>query len=98
MNSVIAIAALALFSVGASAKVEIKGNNTQTVTVKNGAIVNSAAGMGAKAKMTAASVTGNVSIGGNNKQTLDVKNGAIVNSAAGMGVTSEMNLGSVTGK
>ena len=81
----------------AVAKVEIKGNNEQTITVKNGAIANTAVGMGASAKLSAASVTGNVKIGGNNKQTLSVTNGAIANTAVGMGTKAEMNLGTVSG-
>ena len=98
MKHIIVIASLALASSVAFAKVEIKGNNEQTVTIKNGAVANTAVGMGAKAKLSAASVEGNAKIGGNNKQTLSVTNGAIANTAVGMGTTAELNIGTVSGK
>ena len=94
--SVFAVA-LAVASL-ASAKVEIKGNNEQTTTIKNGAVANTAVGMGAKAKMSVNSVEGNVKIGGNNKQTFSLTNGAVANTAVGMGTKAEMNLGTISGK
>ncbi|BBH12250.1 hypothetical protein [Chromobacterium haemolyticum] len=97
MKKLIAIAIMAGFTSAAYAKVEIKGNNTQAVKVKNGAILNMSSGMVSKAKLSAASVEGNVKIDGNNTQTLDVNNGALLNMAM-PGSEAELSVGTVTGK
>jgi len=88
----------AVVSLQAHAAVTVGGNNQQKVTVTNGAIANSAVGVGAKATQNVASNKGNVKIGGNNKQEVTVKNGAIVNSAVGVMSKAEQNIASNEGK
>ena len=88
---------MAAFALSAQADVKIGGNNKQSVNVKNGAVVNMAAGAGAVAKQNLASNKGNVKIGGNNDQRVDVKNGAVVNMAAGAMTKAEQNLASNDG-
>ena len=93
----ILVAGLAL-GVAAQAEVKIGGNNKQTVTVKNGAVLNAAIGAGAQAKQNLASNKGNVKIGGNNTQEVSVKNGAVLNAAIGAGTKAEQNRASNDGK
>lgn len=89
------VAAAALCFAGmASADIEIKGNNKQTVKVK-GAVLNAAIGMGAVAKQNLSSNAGNVSIKGNNTQETEVT-GAVLNAAIGMGSQAKQNLASNT--
>ena len=59
MNKSIAILAAGLIlGVAAQAEVKIGGNNKQTVTVKNGAVLNAAVGAGSKAEQNLASNEG----------------------------------------
>jgi hypothetical protein len=93
-NMMITLAAgtVLAFSSASFAAVKIKGNNDQSTTV-NGAVANTAVGVGAKAKQNISSNKGNVSISGDNKQDTTV-NGAIANTAVGVGARAEQNLSS----
>ncbi len=99
MKKTVAMIACGLL-LGASVQAEVKigGNNKQTVTVKNGAVLNAAVGPGAQAKQNLASNKGNVKIGGNNTQEVSVKNGAVLNAAVGPMSKAEQNLASNEGK
>lgn len=80
----------ASLALSANAKVEIGGDNDQSVNVK-GAVTNMAFG-GSKAIQNLASNQGKVTIGGNNKQSVEIK-GAVTNMAFG-GSKAVQNLGS----
>jgi uncharacterized protein YjlB len=92
------VAAAAMVSGAAMAEVKISGKNTQTVTIKNGAVLNAAIGAGATARQNLASNAGTVSIGGDNTQTVTVNNGAVLNAAIGAGTTAAQNLASNTSR
>ena len=96
-KSIIFAAAALSFALGVQAEVKIGGNNKQSVTVKNGAVVNMANGAMATAKQNLASNKGKVDIGGNNNQEVSVKNGAVVNMANGAMTKAEQNLASNDG-
>lgn len=97
VKKIVAIAACAILPGVAFAGVEIKGNNEQTVTIKNGAIANVAVGALSKAKLSAASVEGNATLN-NSKQLVTVTNGALANVAVGATSTAELNVATVNGK
>lgn len=80
------------FSGASFAAVKIKGNNEQSTNVQ-GAVANTAVGVGARAKQNISSNKGNVSINGNNKQQTNVQ-GAVANTAVGVGAHAEQNLSS----
>ncbi len=86
------------FAGAASAKVEIGGNAKQELKVKNGAILNVAAGMGNTATQKINNVEGKVKIGGDLTQSTTVENGAILNVAAGMGNKATQKLNNIEGK
>jgi metal-dependent HD superfamily phosphatase/phosphodiesterase len=90
-------AALVLASGSALAQVKIKGNNEQTVTIKNGGVANVAGGMGAEARTNIASNKGKVDIGGNSKQAVSIENGGVANVSGGARTKATMNLGSNDG-
>jgi uncharacterized protein YjlB len=93
------IAAVAFcFAGAASAKVEIGGNATQDMKVKNGAVLNLSAGMGSKAEQKINNVEGKVKIGGDLTQKTSVENGAILNLAAGMGAKATQKINNIEGK
>jgi uncharacterized protein YjlB len=99
MKKTLFIAAAALsMALGAQAEVKIGSKNTQSVTVKNGAVLNMANGNLAEAKQNLASNKGNVKIGGSNTQTVSVTNGAVLNMANGNMTKAEQNLASNEGK
>jgi len=86
------------FAGAASARVEIGGSAKQELKVKNGAVLNVAAGMGNKAEQKLNNVEGTVKIGGNLTQTTSVENGAILNVAAGMGNKATQKINNIEGK
>jgi uncharacterized protein YjlB len=97
-KTIITLATVSLVLSGtAFAQVKIGGKNDQQVDVKNGAIINSAAGAASQARQNIASNKGNVNIGGDNHQQVNVKNGAIINSAAGAATKAVQNVASNDG-
>ena len=95
--SALFVAATFAVSGAAFAKVEIGGNADQRTSVKNGAILNVAAGMGSQATQKINNVEKNVSIKGNLKQDTSVENGAILNVAAGMGAKATQKINNIEG-
>lgn len=96
-KTLITLAAAAFMLSGtAFAEVKIKGKNEQTTKVQ-GAVLNAAVGMGARAKQNISSNKGDVTIAGDNKQTTNVQ-GAVLNAAVGAGTKAEQNVSSNDGK
>lgn len=93
-NMMIALVAgtVLAFSGASFAAVKIKGNNEQNTNVQ-GAVANTAVGVGARAKQNISSNKGNVTISGDNKQNTNVQ-GAVANTAVGVGAKAEQNLSS----
>lgn len=92
----IVASALSFAFINAHAKVEIKGNNKQTVKVQ-GAVANTVVGAGSKATQNLSSNKGDVKITGNNTQTTNVQ-GAVANTVVGAGSKAEQNLASNSGE
>ena len=98
MKSILlATASILAFAGAASAKVEIGGNATQEMKIKNGAVLNVAAGLGAEATQKVNNVEGKVKIGGNLQQSTTIENGAILNVAAGLGAKSTQKVNNIEG-
>jgi len=93
-NMMIALVAgtVLAFSSASFAAVKIEGKNEQSTKIQ-GAVANTAVGVGARAKQNISSNKGKVSIMGDNKQSTEVQ-GAVANTAVGVGAHAQQNLSS----